>query len=72
MQGSRIRGDSRGAITPAPQDLADQLPYLNQGEQIMPTTFLLTTPDFQTFLRSWYVVQSVQAKAHTHYLELIL
>ena len=42
---------ARGPRGHDPHNLTDQLPHLNQGEGIMPTTLLLAPPDFQTFLR---------------------
>ena len=62
MQGCRIRWRA-GVLGPlSPWILADQLNLSQRegGGQIMPTSLLFTgPPDFQTFLRPWYVLSEV-------------
>ena len=54
----------RGAI--APQRFWQiRSPDYNQEGRLWPENFCFDPPNFQTFLRSWYVVQSVRAKAHS-------
>ena len=45
-------GLSEPEVSWHPQTLADHLPLSQLGGLIMPNTFLLAPPDFQTFLRS--------------------
>ena len=39
--------------------------FQSRGYRLWPENFYFYPPNFQTYLRSWYVVQSVRAKAHS-------